>query len=329
MDNKKLLREYVRTVLQEDDFGDDWGGFGSQKDLYNVFVKPFTDVVHTAVGKTKELSVKTQTLAKTVFETIVTTLIPTYASDYKDIFEEDKARINQIKSQYKEIYDSTWTAFKDNDILMAAFMYAPAATVTVQFARKAPIPVLNMISALTGGSFDGFLSKIKKKLSLGDTVLPLGRSVTAGPGIPEGVIREDKKKNTVDIAKILVNKKFMNAIDQNQQVQQMQKAMKGSVRKTLELVYDRAEIIAKSNSIDELQSKIGKKLPGVEKLNQLPPDQRAEMSRSIMVGVKKSLLSMYIKGLEDHIKSAVQVGVPQDHPYVGDYMATIKKIKSL
>ena len=98
---EKLLREYVRSSLMfEDDGGYDamspYGtSFGSGQDLYNIFIKPFTDVVDTAAGEVSKASVKVQTAAKVAFETVATTFIPFLSSDYDDIWDAEAQQIEK------------------------------------------------------------------------------------------------------------------------------------------------------------------------------------------------------------------------------------------
>ena len=197
--HKDLLKEYIKLLAEDEgglgfDMGGDMGGpggmsFGSQEDLMKVFVNPFLDVGKTVAGKTKELSQRAQTLAKVGFEAAMTTLLPFLASDYQQIFAQEKQELETIKSQYKDVYDSTWTAFKDNDVALTAFFYAPKAMITVGAIRNAPIVATKMLSVLTGGSMDQFLGKVAKFFKLGDTKKPLERDF--GPGIAgESLVRE-------------------------------------------------------------------------------------------------------------------------------------------
>ena len=195
MKNDKLIQEYIKLIL-EDDGGFDMGGgtggwgvsFGSDKDLYNVFVKPFSDVFATTAGKTKELSQKALSLGRVAFEAAMTTIFPFLKSDYDQIFAKEKAAIQDIKQEYKDVYDATWTAFKDNDIALAAFLYSPKAILTAATIRNAPIAATKMISVLTGGVMDDFLAKVGKFFKLGNTVKPLSNDT--GPGIGESRLRE-------------------------------------------------------------------------------------------------------------------------------------------
>ena len=196
---EKLLREYVRNVLNEENGGDggDFGGgmgmgmygmsFASQQDMYKGLIQPFVDIFKTAAGGMKQVSLKGQKLLRTTFETVATTLIPVLSSDYKGIFDKYEEKLNKVREQYKEVYDANWTALTDSDVMLAAFCYAPSAMITQWALRKAPIPVMNTIDALSGGHFTEYFDKVENMLKLGgDTVEPLQR--TGAPGEEKSLV---------------------------------------------------------------------------------------------------------------------------------------------
>lgn len=329
----------------EDDYGGmDLGGnnadspfgasFGSDKDLYNVFVKPFTDVVDTVAGKGKELSQKAQTLAHVSFEALMTSVIPMLEDDYEDIFKKEGEAIDKLKDQYKDIYDATWTAFKDNDVVSAAFLYSPSAMITAKIAQQAPIQTIKLLNVLTGGNLDGFLHRVAKALKLGDTKKPLDRD--SGEGLPEGVIRElhgkpeqqKKPQPKINVGTVLTQKKVKQAIDNDPKTAQMQKAVKDTVEASLNQLLTRVNAISRATSVQDLENKLGKKFKGTDKLAQVPQQQRQAMEQGLLKGIKKSVLSMYIKGLNQQVEKATKAGVPQDHPYIALLNTVISKIKS-
>jgi hypothetical protein len=337
---RQLVREYVRSILSEDDA---YGGmdlssngsdspfgasFGSDKDLYNVFVKPFTDVVSTTAGKAKELSQRGQTLAKVAFEAIATSLIPILEDDYEDIFKKEDEALGKLKAQYKDIYDSTWTAFKDNDIVTAAFMYAPSAMITAKIAQQTPIQTIKVLNILTGGNLDNFLSRVTKKLKLGDTKKPLDHD--SGEGLPEGVIRElhSNPQQKLNIGAILTQKKVKQAIDNNPKVEQMSAATKKTLENSLNQVLLRVNAISTSKNIQELETKLGKKFKGVDKLAQVPQQERQALEQTLLKGLKQSALTMYSKGINQQVQKAMKAGVPEDHPYVKLLQTVLSKLKS-
>ena len=357
----KLLREYIREVLKEDDggvYGDlamadamqnPWGvSFGSGEDLFNIFVKPFTDVVQTAAGKTKELSQKGQTLVRVAFETIATTLIPVLTDSYNEIFENEKEKIDKIRSEYAEVYQSNWDAFKDEDFQFLMFLYNPARYVTSKIAKKSPQAALGIISAVTGGTLDPYLDKIKSAFGIGQEEGPhrakksknvsdmvgggMGGGYDVGwgdgggghHGAMEGVIREDdQQQGKPTLEQILTNPKFLEKIEASPMVQKMQRSAQQAVREPLQQVYKQAQAVLRANSVQDLQQKLGKRLKGVEKLNQIEPNARRAAEQQLLAGVKKSMKTFYIKSLEKQAKQFA--GSPAEQ----DYKGVIGKIKGL
>ena len=368
MSTEKLLQEYVRTVLKEYDAG---GGdsaaygimmsdaavgpyglhYGSGDDLYKIFVKPFVDVVETAAGKTKEMSQRTQTLVRVAFEAVATTLIPVLRDDYAEIFAKEKKEIEKIRSEYAEVYKSNWDAFKDSDVMIAAFMCYPAAFLTTQFARKSPEAAAKLISVLSGGTLDSWLGKIGKRMGWGEEVLTGlevggggkkshggGHGGGGGGGFGdygmdfsmEGVLHEkDKPQQQPDVAALLSSDKVKAKLQQSPLVRKMEQEGKALVRNTLEQVFKKAQGVLTANSLQQLQQKTGAKIKGMEKMAQVPQQERQKAEQQLLATAKKSMKEFYVKNLEGQVKEAVQGGVPENSPYVQDYQRVIGRIKAL
>lgn len=331
----RLLREYVKQILVEDAYGGfdissgadgPYGAsFGSGKDLYNVFVKPFTDVVDTAVGQSKELSQRAQTVAKVAFEALATSIVPTLADDFDQIFKQEQAALDKLKAQYKDVYDATWTAFKDNDVVSAAFLYAPSAVITAKVAQQAPIQTVKLLNVLTGGNLDGFLSKVVKKFKLGDEKKPLDRD--SGPGLPEGRIVELHKKAN-SFADILTQRGVRQAVEKNPKTSQMSDQARKIVDGSLNKVLHSAQAVVSAKSIEDLQNKLGTKIKGVDKLAQVPEAERQKLEQALLTNVKKSALLVYIKGIEQQIQQAIKGGIPESHPFITVHKELLTRLKA-
>jgi hypothetical protein len=362
---RELLKEYVRTLLSEEGDHGGYGAYdlistgmsmspygvhyGSGNDLYNIFIKPFADVVNTTIGKTKELSVKAQTLVRTAFETIATTIIPILRDDYKQIFDQERHALQKIKQEYSEVYKSNWDAFLDNDVLVAAFFYAPAAFFTIGFARKAPDALLGMLSTLTGGRTDDVVHRIKNRHNQGHDqhrshghVGGFGRAnyhhkkgelgpIGAGIDYYEGVVREASEGGSegADLAKLFSSKKLHAMIEDNQLVKQMESQGRAAVQASLKDVLDRAKAVMSARTLQDLQSKTKAKLQGLDKLQQVPQQDRQKFEQAILKSTKESMKSFYLKNLEAQVKQATDGGVPTSSPYVQAYHDTIGKIKAM
>jgi hypothetical protein len=345
MTTEKLLREYVRAVISEDEGGGDGGvygdlssadagmspygvSFGSGQDLYKVFVAPFTDVVATAAGKTKEISQKGQTLLRVAFEAVATTLVPILRDSYAEIFAKEEAALDMIRNEYGEIYAANWDALRDNDVVLAAFMYNPARFLTTKLAQKSPKVVAKLISILSGGTLDGWLKKVADKFGW-DKASGANKSVHGGSfGPMEGVIREEDDKHS-QVSQVLANDRVKAKLADSLLVKRMQQDGQALVRGTLEQVYKQASAVLGAKSLQELQQKLGKPLKGMDKLAQLPQQERQKAEQVILAGAKKSMREFYVKSLEGQVKKALEAGVPEDHPFINDYRRTVSKIKAL
>lgn len=343
----KILREYVKQILREDDYGGmmmaagDMNPYGvhiaSNNDLYKTFIKPFVDVVDVAAGKTKELSQKTQTLGKIAFETIGSTIFPWLSSDYAEIFQEEKAQIDKIKSQYSEVYQATWDAFQTNDVAWTAFFCYPGAVFASSLARKTPLVTLKMLSVFSGGTMDNFLSRAQQKFSTNGKKSNNNNDY-GGDKLPsptwESVLHEDdatkrKTKKKTTLADVLTNEKVIKKALSSPTAQRIQKETREVVRGTLKSVFEHAQAVMSSKSFEELQKKIGKPLKGLEKLKGMQPEARQAAEAQVLSTLKKSMTSFYVKNLEAQVKQALDAGIPQNSGFVKDYVNVIQKIKSL
>lgn len=341
-----LLREYVRTALAED-FGGDLGGFGDMggmgggmggygeivggDQLYDIFVQPFVNAIGHAAGKTKELSQKGITLLKVAFETVATSLIPFLKDDYANIFAHEKKELDKIRSEYGKYYQATWDAFKNEDIMIAAFMYRPDLFVTVDLAQKAPKVAAKLLSVLSGGALDKVLSGIihGKKDDEGGGAEDFWSQVSKHAGKKhEGILREDDDGNNV-IAKLVANKKVKQVLANSEATQKSAKLGQEMVRNTLKQVFDQAHGVLSAKSLEDLQKKVGKKLPGLDKLAKVPDQERQKAEQELLIATKKMMKEFYVKQLEGQVKKALDAGVPHDHPFIHDYNSVIAKIKAV
>jgi len=362
MSSERLLREYVREVLREDDTGAVWGDlhshdmmmhpygahFGSGSDLFKIFVKPFVDVFDTAMGKTKELSVRVQTLARVAFETIATTLVPIFSDSYKQIFANEKKHIDKIRQEYKEVYQSNWDAFRDNDAFWTAFCYAPWAIVTVKLIKHSPKAAGRMLSTLTGGKHDKVLSRLLGDWNAAGMGPKTGLNYNGGwrdghghmhggyetmgiGGFYEGTLHEDEgDEGRLDkAARALTSDRFLSALRESPIVKGMEHEAQAAVKGALSQVYKEARAVAQAKTLHDLQQRSGKQLKGLDKLRQVPEAERQKVEAQLLVTLRQAMKNFYCKSLESQLESAMKAGVPESSPYVRDYKSVIAKIKTL
>lgn len=340
----KLLREYVKTLLNEDDgYGGLYGvaaemspfgmHYASQDQMYNTFIKPFVDVVEVTAGKTKEMSERTLTAIRVAFEAAASSLIPALSSDYSEIFEAERQQLEKIKSEYSEVYNASWDALKQHDIVWSAFLGWPAMFLTAKAAEKAPAAVAHVLSVLSGGSLDGFLSKVKGKYHLGSAKSSSGSSHGGGDKIGsyfESVIKEENEdKKSTTVGDVLSNKKVVSRALGSPYAQRMQSDGQKIVKGTLNKIAEKASAVARATSLQDMQKITGKPIKGMDAIAKADPQQRKAAEANLLTLVKKSAKEMYVKELEAQIKEAVSAGVPRESEFVKMYLTTISKIKSL
>lgn len=173
-----LLRQYIRESLLSEDVefggsGDAAGGYydegaalmasaggGDPSGLIKTFITPFTDVFKTVVASTKMLATDTSALLQVAFKTVISSIIPAIGARYDKIFARRDKKIEEIKSEYKEVFDRTDAAF-DGDAKLLAFMASPAAFLGSAAALKIPTATKDVLSVATGGATDSAFQSAK------------------------------------------------------------------------------------------------------------------------------------------------------------------------
>lgn len=352
---ERLIREHVRKIIAEDggDFGGfggyggwgdlsggmrgGWGyGYGIGKDL-GKFLDPFIDVFKTAVGSTKELSLKAQQLVSTAFVAATTIVVPALSDNYGEIFKQYKSELNKVKQEYKEVYQRTWDAFKNDDFLVSAFFYSPSSLLTSYAATQAPETTIKILSILSGGKLDSLLGKIKDKLSSGVSMpkAPTRKSSVRGRDLfsyawMEHVIREEAKEDK-RLEKVLANPKLVNAAVSGQYAQRMMQDTRKIVDATLSAAYEHVKNVASAKSIADIEKLLGQRLPAkvTKPINKMKQNERARAEATFIKGLKEPTKAGVVKDLEAKAKATMNAGVPGDSPYIQAIRSTISKIKQL
>lgn len=301
------MREYIRQILREDDAGGntamgpggDWVPgmigpygmtFGSGKDLLNTFVTPFTDAFKTSLSKTKELSRKTGTLIWNSLQTILSSFIPIYGYRYQKIFENEKADIEKIRSQNREVISRIDDSFK-GDAAVLFFMSNPGLSIAGLAAKKSPSVAKEIASIMTGGTSDELLAKYFDVKS-------------------EGLIREEQQ----------LDANFVAEFNKNPKVSSMMKTAQNAYKRSLNAVYEQAKKVSAIQSLDQLQKDAGKNI------NIKSGDEQSQ--NIILRESKKAILEFLMKSLEGQIEP-ISKGIGKDSQLVKDYEKTILSIKNL
>lgn len=345
----KVLREYVRAILREDDyggFGGEYGGmmgygvsFGSKSDMINTFITPFVDAFKVGVGKTKELSRKVQTVVGVTIKTLLSIAIPTISQNYMLIFEKEKHDIEKIKGEYSEAMNKIDEAVKSNDAAMLAFLACPEVVLGAFAAKNAPKVVKGFLSTISGGFSDKLYDKIASSAKAvgrwslgGDKEDVLVSKKNPSDFFGESLLREDEeklKKKPITPKDVLKSKKMISSVVKSDNVQKMKKDAVETYRKTLRSVLEQAKGTLNAKSIDDIEKHMGKKIPKADEIRKLQGEERTKAEQALVNGVKKAMKEFYVKNLSDHVTSVVSAGIPEETQYVQDYKKVISTIENM
>lgn len=361
MKGEELLREYIELLaedyggygLGEIGGGADWAGWnyglgmgrgggsgmgyeGEGGALLNIFVKPFTDVFQTAVGKTKELSIKTQTFMKVAKEALLSTFIPLVAGDYEEIFEEEKQDIEKLKQKYGPIYQANHDAFKHPDFVISAFLTAPEALLTYAAAKLSPGALLWFMDVLTGDQLRPALRKLKNT-DHGSKLLGLMKQFAAGTAMNlnheqnEARIIEARPPTVRDDIKNISNtiKSLFGDVSGSKKVQQVEKDAHAVVEKVLKSTMKLAAKISEADTVEELSKNLGLNNSVIQKFKSLPAQERQQAEAAFMRSVKTASAQIITNPLKSRVQNAQAVGIPASSYFVQAHLATIKKIERM
>lgn len=350
MQQEKLLREYVRSVLSED-IGDYGGGgdvgdgpygysWGSNNDLIKTFVEPFTDVFKTFAGKTKELKEKTKTLLTVVVQSALSVVIPGLSRGYAEVFDEEKEALDKVKNEYRDVYERTDAALGGTDASFLAFMASPGIALSYLTAKKGPGVAKEILSAATGGFSDDVYEKIKQKAikvgrwSLGeeDEDEDKKKKGKKTESLKHGInfLSEAESQGDVTPEKIIKSRMFMTAALDSPKLAKIQKVATQIYKESLQKIYEQAEfVMKKAKTVEDLEKILKKKNPELEKIKKLQGVEKAKSEQLLIEGIKKSMKDFYIKSLTEQMQKVLKTGIPENSQYIKDFKETIQKIKAL
>jgi len=344
--DEMLLREYVRVLLAEDEAGGNPafgpGGdlvpgmigpygisFGDKNQLLKTFIGPFLDVANTAIGKTKELSVRAKNLVKVSLAAIATTLIPQLQVNYKSWFDQEEKEVERIKSEYREVYAKTDEALRSNDAAFLAFMAYPGPVLGTKLALMTPAAAKETLSVMTGGVSDTVGSYARGGAKeLIDMLFATG---TKKPTRFREADNDDEKD-------VIVNKKILSKVLSVEPAKEMQERAQEIYKSTLKQVLEDAqEILEKTKTVDDIEKFLKKsKKPieqktkeAIETIKKTTGQERQNSEMTLIDNLQKSFKEYYVTNLKNHLKGVIDAGIPKNHPYVQDYESVISKINSM
>jgi len=306
--------------------------------LYNTFVKPFTDVIGTAVGRTKELARRGMTLLNVAFEALMTTLIPFLTDSYDEIFAKEKADLSKIRSEYQSYYDETSRVLGSGDAKMLAFLAFPGPALTSKFVTTAPKAAAGILSVATGGLSDEYLGS---SAELGRSSSSSEKSSKKSPSYmfnsyarAYGKLLSEAENKTSDssLETKIKSKKFIDTIiDRSPAIKSVEKAALDLHRRTMaERLKPVIDIFAAKNLQDlgkAINSPIKTDDLDLEKIDPKSKMTAREAERKFIEASQETSKQAALEALEKYIAPA-RKAFGDDHPFVKDYDDAITAIKS-
>lgn len=161
---KKKLQTLIETIVSEEvgrlSLKED--SFFTRDPLFMTFVQPFTDIIDTAKAEVTKISGVTQENIKKLAKQTAYLVIPWIATSAisKAQKEAEKAieeKIKAVNDEYKPVYQRTWDALRNRDVLGLTFLLGPALplgrnfALTFQLLKNSPSGILQMFEMISGG----------------------------------------------------------------------------------------------------------------------------------------------------------------------------------
>lgn len=315
----KIIREYVRLLVEtgEDEFG---YLYGSYDDLYRMFIKPFVDVAEVAAGEVGKTAARLETLVKVTFEAIISSLIPILSADYKEIFDREKEKIEQIENDHREAYDSLREFTSNPDMVALAFFMEPTSFITRNVAKRSIKGVLRLIDILGKGRdvVQNYTSQFRDRYDLSTLHVAMGEADKHG-----ALSKLDK---AVDA---LTKPKLLKVVASSPEATAMRSKAQSVLFSTLNNVYAEARDVLNAHDLSQLQQHMhGKQIKGIDKLAKLRGHMREKAERELLDKVRASMKKFYVDFLNKRIEQALSAGVPSSSKYVVAHKKTIEKINA-
>jgi len=346
MKSSKLLKQYVKEVLKEDigdgyafgdygydassPFGMDFGG----PSLYNVFVQPFTDVLKTAKAGGEQIAASARATLKTAFEITLSSIIPFFAANFKDIFDKEKEDLRKIKEKYREVFDRTDAALGSDELLIWAFLVDPSAVLTAKAAKKSARVVIDIFKTLAGTSPEllkylrnvtvNFKDQAKKitrahrRHKYGDFSIWYDSFARSGTLIEEA---NDPQKYLISA---LTSPEFKKLLASSPIVAGMKKDALSALNTTLHSIIGQAKKIDSLTSIDQIKSTFPE--ADFSKFDALSDQDKTSLGPKLVQSIKSAGKNVLKKSLQSHIEHVESLGLPTNHPLVTGYQKAIASI---
>jgi len=294
-DSNKILREYVRSVVVENDknviveFGGDFGGawmgpltnklLGVGKEGGGL-LGPFLDIGKTALAGVLDVTNRVWGLLKVTLTAVTNAVIPFWDISYDKINNLTKERSKKIRGRFQHVFDRTDIASEGADFKATMLLLNPAAYIL----GKAAELVGPNVAALGAGAFE----KVEKERGALQDLLGSFTGAAGGMGMSTENKHVHYNKSLIferaDVADI------KRAVEKSQLADEMHLAGTEILKARLKDVINDVNRIEQVDSLDQLQSLLKKdfKLANVDKLEDKDEDEaRAEILNTAKQDYKK------------------------------------------
>lgn len=348
--SKKLLREYVKSIIMSEDYGDGgyygyndgaygpgdgMGGSGGEK-LANAFKQSAKMIGGSIKAAGEDMSARAWTGLKVLQQSLLTTILPFVKEDYKQIFANEKNQLNQIRSKYAELFKQIDDAVFHEDFVFAAFLYNPAEVITTAIAKKAPGAAVDLLMILATGNekLYNVLQNLKHdiKKAGGDKVTQTSdnkagkkKSSKTAIAVGAGAGLEAINEKLRNLAK---DRKVQEIISNNQTVASMKADGDASVKSVLaDIVNAAEEDLHKARNIEAIEQNYPK--VDFSALKKTPANERANIEHQLVSSVKKMIKDFHAQQIQSRMKRGSRLGFTSDSEFMQLHQKALDKLRSL
>jgi hypothetical protein len=248
----------------------------------------------------------------------MTTLVPFLTDSYDEIFEQERADLQQIRSEYQHYYDATDAAFASADANILAFLAFPTASLTGKFVSTAPKAAKGILSVLTGGLSDKSLGGSKSPSRVFDSYAREYNLLLLQEADQDSLSNKIKSKKFIE----MMLQKSPIASSAASAALELHSRMLGERVKPILDIYD-------AKSLDDLNKTLGSKIeiPDEKELDPKAKLSAADAQRKFLDAAKSTAQKAAIEQLKKYVEP-VRKTFGSDHPFVQNYDAVIDAISS-
>jgi hypothetical protein len=325
------------------------------KKVFDAFTAPFQLLYAGA----KEAFVHVEALAHIAFETVATSIIPFLQSEHDATIARRNEKIKQIDSKYAPVKKAVGDAFATTDFKFISFCMYPAAYITMPFLLKSPEVGYGIVKFVAGSTVDDLHKSAQnwwdktQEYYYYRLMYP-----TSGYGYRETLQRpvgallreadepmseEEARKKAKELTAKKLAKSVQKALKDPKVKEMQQEASEAMTGHLSELKSQVTKALAEASTVQGLDKMSKGKLSSeykqaeaeFEKKKTGTVDKESEgkakksLEEMLVTTTRKTIKSLYIKGLTAEVSQMLSAGLPANHPAVAEYKKLIEEIKAL